>query len=833
MANTANHADRHRGKLVPRFSYFAAAAVLTATAMQVSWAQSIEELTVTARKTEESLQDVPISITAFGAEQLQEMGVTNNEGVALMTVNFSSVSQIGRRLDRPVVRGMSSPSTFGEPNASYFVDGAYISGSISTATIGPVERVEVLRGPQSAQFGRATFSGAVNYVTRKPTNEMTGEVLARAGNNDSVYISGWGSGPIVKDKLMFFGSASFDRYGGEWNNGLQENQAGQSVSFVDPPQQADNTNLGETETKQAMGKLLWNITDSADLTLKLGYVNGDDGHYSQLYVPTDELNCYVPGGDGPTDPQPGDRNYATSPGQICGIIDPKNRSNQLNIPDIREGMTATLNQEPGDGWASPGYNVGATRDQYNALLQYDQDINNWTMTARAAWNQDQLKAAYDLDGTAERPFLGLFHLYEDQLREDTSFELRVATPVENKLRGSLGVYYFDFKETAKQAGNVGLQQGNISEPTIQTTKNAALFGSFDWDILDALTFTTEARYANDTKAIKSPESCDDPDSVYYDPGNPIEHEESTKALTPRFTLRYTGIENAMGYIQAAKGNKPGAFNRAIYSANRDGCQMQQFYNGDGEPELAFVDEENAWTYEIGTKTSWLDNRIVANLSLFYIDWENLTTFETANIKIGNFNVPQSLGVNAGAANVKGLELETMFAITDKLTATVNYGYNDGKYTEYTSANLAQTTGEGLTEDGEVIEGSNNAKGNQVPNSPKHNVVTSLAYNDQFTSTLGWFGRTDYVYESKKYTSGTNFEQIGERKVWNVRAGLEHDIWRLSGYVNNILDEQTPTAIIGFPRLTERTESNSIPNGYALTPMPGRQYGLELVYRFGN
>jgi iron complex outermembrane receptor protein len=809
--------------------------VLTATATQTTMAQSLEELVVTARKTEESLQDVPISITAFGAEQLQEMGVTNNEGVALMTVNFSNISQIGRRLDRPVVRGMSSPATFGEPNASYFVDGAYVSGTISTATIGPVERVEVLRGPQSAQFGRATFSGAINYVTRKPTNELTGELLVRGGNNDSAFVSGWASGPIIKDKLMFFGSLSFDQFGGEWENTLQENQAGQTTLFVDPPQQADSTKTGETDTRQAVGKLLWNITDTADLTFKLGYVKGDDGHYAQLHVGTDELNCYVAGGDGPTDPQPGDRNYTTSPGQYCGVIDPKNRQNILNIPDLEEGMTSTLSQEPGDGWESQGGDVGAQSEQINALLQYDQDINDWMLTARAAWNRNQLDALYDLDGTSERPFVGLFHLFEDQLREDSSAELRIASPIEYKVRGSLGVYYYDFEETARQSGNVGLQQGNLSAPTLQTTKNTAIFGSFDWDLMETLTFTTEARYAKDTKEITSPESCDDPDNKYFDPDNPIQHEESTTALTPRFTLRYSGWDNAMTYVQAAKGNKPGAFNRAIYSANRNGCQMQEFYFGDGEPELAFVDEENAWTYEIGGKTSWFNNRVIANLAVFYIDWDNLTTFETANIQIGSFSVPQSLGINAGKADVKGLELETTFAITDRLIAAFSYGYNDAKYTEYTSSNLADTTGEGLTEDGEFIEGSNNAKGNQVPNSPKHNVVTSLSYNDQFTSTLGWFGRTDFVYESKKYTSGTNFEQIGERKVWNARTGLEHDIWRLSAYVNNILDEQTPTAIIGFPRLTEDTAAPGLvyPNGYALTPMPGRQYGLELLWRFGN
>ena len=88
--------------------------------------------------------------------------------------------------------------------------------------------------------------------------------------------------------------------------------------------------------------------------------------------------------------------------------------------------------------------------------------------------------------------------------------------------------------------------------------------------------------------------------------------------------------------------------------------------------------------------------------------------------------------------------------------------------------------------------------------------------------------------NRQSTSGTNFEEIPERKLWNARVGLEHINWRLALFVNNILDQQTPSAIVGFPRLGEpENEGGTIPNGYALTPTPGIQYGLEAVLRFGN
>lgn len=130
---------------------------------------TIPEIMVTARKREETLQDVPLSVAAFDSAQLQGMGLTSDYDVANFTIGFQTLQQTGRDVDRPIIRGMSNPPTRGEPNASYFIDGMFVAGSIATATTSAVERVEILRGPQSAQFGRATFSGAINYVTKKPT----------------------------------------------------------------------------------------------------------------------------------------------------------------------------------------------------------------------------------------------------------------------------------------------------------------------------------------------------------------------------------------------------------------------------------------------------------------------------------------------------------------------------------------------------------------------------------------------------------------------------------------------------------------------------------------
>jgi len=343
----AKHAPRF-GSAVRRVVLFVAAAgaawLVSGTVGIVS-AQAIEEIIVTARKRAENLQDVPLSIAAFTGEQMRELGIRNNYDVAAFTPNFNTVQRVGRAGDRPVIRGMANPPdpNQGEPNASYFIDGVFVSGTIATATTASMERVEVLRGPQSAQFGRATFSGAVNYITRKPTNDFNGELNARYGTSDEMQLAGWVTGPIIRDRLLFLLSASHEQYGGQWNNNLQPDSAfvnGGSADFVFDGQntEGDATDLGEEETNDLLAKLTWTPAESAEINLKFGYTEGDDALYPTNVLPNAvsdfaNLNCYIP--DDPAEPW-----YETSNGEFCGKFTEDGTENRTNLPDLRKGLFA-------------------------------------------------------------------------------------------------------------------------------------------------------------------------------------------------------------------------------------------------------------------------------------------------------------------------------------------------------------------------------------------------------------------------------------------------------------------------------------------------------------
>jgi len=526
-----------------------------------------EEILVTARKREESLQTVPLSIAALTSEQLQGRGLNSDYDIANFTVGFRTLAQTGRDYDRPTIRGMSAPVTRGEPNASYFIDGTFVSGSISTATTSAVERVEVLRGPQSAQFGRATFAGAINYVTRKPTDTFQGELNTRAGTHDDYNVGGWLSGPLAGDSLYFVLSANWNRYGGQWHNQLAPGQAAYdpdtrlplSTFLRDAPDEGDYSRLGSEETTDVLGKLVWRPGENSEVSLKYSYTRGEDGHFPSLIAT--ELNCYVP--------VPGSENepwYATSTGYYCGEWNAAGRVNRMNLPDMREGVTyilANIQPNPADFVALPT-EPGTFRDQNRLLLEYVQDVRGFTVTSRASWSGDDFQQAFDLDHTETRAVWGLFHFDLRRDIEDYSGEIRIDTPADRPLRGALGVYWYEQDRTNRQRSFVGpavvfgfgATTTDFPPATFLDLSNQAVYGSLDWDLTERWTLTLEGRYAEDSKELSG--------GALGGSGLPSAVKLDFDSFTPRTTLRFRPTDDLTLYALFAKGNKPGEFNTEFF-----------------------------------------------------------------------------------------------------------------------------------------------------------------------------------------------------------------------------------------------------------------------------
>lgn len=832
-----------------------------------AFSQMPDEIVVTARKKAESLQEVPLSVTAFTADQLQAQGIRNNYELADFTVNFSTQQQLGRRDDRPVIRGMTAPATRGEPNASYFIDGAFVSGSISTAMLGTVERVEVLRGPQSAQFGRATFSGAVNYVTRKPSDFFEAQISSRAGTHDDYQIGGWASGPIIDDKLAYLISANWESFGGEWHNQLEpEGMPGGAIGgtlFTSRPTQGDYSRLGETQTQEVTGKLLFTPTDTAELTFKYTYSEGDDGHFAA--VKGQDLNCFLPDAmgdplvDGPGSPLWNASIAAGRGGAFCGTLDPSGQPIRHNLPDLREGVVSVNLLGVGD-WAAQGAKPGTRRQQNRFLVQYDQALGEWDMIARVAYNDDEFDQVLDLDRLEGRVpvvpvFLtGLFHVNSQVESEDSSAELRFSSPQDGSLRGEFGVYYYRADRSERQRHFPGPGLAQLSTPREVETTNSAVYGVLNYDLSDTLTLDVEARYAKDEKDLVA---------FIADPvTNMVNVNRTTlglsfKSLTPRFTLTYKPTDETTFYGLMAKGTKPGDFNVAYFAGpslptnpaiggpitGPDDPRCFQLGLSLGTDDAvacnkAIVSEEKAWTYEVGAKATWLNRRITTNIALFYIDWKNQGQFETAEtwrsggIPGASISQQDTIVVNAGKSRSKGLELETNFLVNDNLMLVANYGFVDAEYLQFNSSLYASITG---------IDdpfGAGNVAGNQLSNNPKHSFILGAVLNKQLTGSMEAFSRIDFAYESPRMVDETNLLKLSRRQLLNWRAGVEADRWKVTAYVTNLLDDDTPTAASNFVNFLEELD-NSTPlspvneNLWTMNPNRGRNWGIELLFRFGG
>lgn len=836
----------------------AGSAICAALLLPVPAPAQIQEIIVTARKKEESLQDVPISVTAFGEEQLKGLGLQSDSDVADFTVNFNTLSQVGRDLDRPVIRGMAAPPSRGEANAGYFIDGIYVSGSIATATTSAVERVEILRGPQATQFGRATFAGAINYVTKKPTDVLEGQITSRAGTSDDYQVGGWFSGPIVEDSLYFLASASWNKYGGQWRNNLQQDQAfGQPTAYnpVNPPQQADSSRLGNEETQDYLLKLVWRPWEGGQLDVKYGYTEADDGTFASFVAPPgnpivdvgaedprngladvhggpvgiyNTLNCWLPPGGGylpaftPGDPlAPGQEPwFRTSGGEVCGELKIQGWDNRANLPDFTSGVaTGVRSVSPVD--------PGLRKNQNRYFLEFSQDLSDWQLTARYGRNTEDFDNVFDLDHTETRAVFGLFGFEIDRESEDWSGELRLASPADQAVRGEVGAYYFDRERTSNQRSFMGpavyFNTGPEWSPrrSALDVTNVAYFGSVSWDLGEQWTLDLEGRYASEEVAYAGGNGCATTDTYYN--------------FTPRVSLTFKPTDELRFYAQASNGDKPGDVNSEYFRGDvrKDFCEATLANSSD-----ATVKPEEQWTYEVGMKSQWLDNRLQANVAVFVIDWSDQSIFQVQNFATYDFFVDgvdnplvTTILRNVGDSRNVGGELETLFSVTDELTLVANYGYTHAKFRKGHDSNL-----ESLTGDGDV-------KGKWIPSAPEHNFVIGAVLVKPLSEVTTFNFRTDLAYESKRYINPANFAWIGERVLVNLRTGVTTGPWDVTFYVRNLMDDDTPTAALSFvnfgygaiapgPDGVYGNDNDIYPNMYSLNPQRGRDYGLEVSYRFG-
>lgn len=236
----------------------AAAAIVPLTPAAAQEGESVkdnalEEVVVTARKVEERLLDVPVSITAFTAVEIERAGIRDLNDLAALTPGLTFSNVFGELLPTPVIRGVAPTDINGENNAAIFVDGVFISGreGLNFSQL-DLERIEVVKGPQAALYGRNAFSGAINYVTARPTDEFKGKAEATLGSDDQRSASVALSGPLLEGTLKGRLAVLWDDFDGTYDNRI-----------------AGGPDIGGHEYKTAQAALYFTPTEMFDALLSV------------------------------------------------------------------------------------------------------------------------------------------------------------------------------------------------------------------------------------------------------------------------------------------------------------------------------------------------------------------------------------------------------------------------------------------------------------------------------------------------------------------------------------------------------------------------------------
>ena len=249
----------------------ATAAIPGQAQAQVSNASAVpdlEEIVVTARRREESLVDVPVSVTVMNSDFIERNNILDTHGLYAETPGVDYLEIGGRINARTTIRGVT-PASQGalRQKSTVLVDGVPIVGSNGSIQFVDLERVEVLRGPQSAAFGRATFAGAINYVTRDPGDELSGKFQATYSDQNRAILGASFDGPIT-ETLGF----TLDVF--------EEDFDGPDGWIT-----TDGYKVGATNTQHFSAKLKFTPNDFFDMELTASYTEQDDGKVADYKIP--------------------------------------------------------------------------------------------------------------------------------------------------------------------------------------------------------------------------------------------------------------------------------------------------------------------------------------------------------------------------------------------------------------------------------------------------------------------------------------------------------------------------------------------------------------------
>ncbi len=569
-------------------------------------AQEYDSITVTAQKREQSVIDVPISMSVFGAEELKEIGASSLDDLASRTPNFEYTRSSDLKLKPATIRGVAGGVSGGEDQAvGVYLDEVYLgTAAAAQFELFDMERVEVLRGPQGTLFGRNTTGGAVSFTTRKPDDDPRAQVTADLGNYNMKRVQALANMPIIEGKLAAkISGAYYDR------GGLTE-----------------NVHLGERTNAESgwslRGQVRFTPSEDIDINLSADYREADRQPTREIVLDNFLFDAGIPGLD------------FTSDG------DPKNFSVSIEGDSV----------ETMEAWGVAAHAViGLGPVELTSITSYRahdyfQEVDT---------DMSPIKWTYDGDPEQQEQF---------------SQELRLASTGDARLNWIAGVYYFhqytDNQSFVRLGEDILAFLGAPTSPDLFARGNGIvsadsiagyLHGEFK--ATQRLRLTVGARVSHDSKSIDY-EQTDESGGVVGAVA-PYSREASWTEFTGDATISYDLADATMAYVKAARGYKAGGFNDGLGSPNNPSFDPEYVLSYEGGLKTVLA-ENRLWINVAAFYMKWDDIQIAG---FGTVDRGGTPTF---GVFTGNFGKARSIGAEMDfhARPVEGLELFGAAAVLD-------------------------------------------------------------------------------------------------------------------------------------------------------------------------
>lgn len=667
------------------------------------------EVLVTAQKRPEDPQNVPISLTVLSQEELEDAQVNSLRDVAANTPNFFTTTG-DRAFNFYSIRGLGNSNVLVRDTASFYIDDVPYDNihQFFPGELFDLERVEVLRGPQSTLYGRNSQAGAINIISRPPTEELEFQTSALYGNYNQHQVQLSLSDSLIPDTLGFRFAGIYSARDGFTENTFLDNDANDQSGL------AGRFNLLWTPSEAWSGSL--NVTGSSDR---------DE---APVYVPIDQDDPFEVARD------------------ENGSVDLSTGTQSLRIAYEGSAMRFT------------SITAHSSTD-YEYIADGDDTIENLglfvTQLNQNIWSQE-FRLQSPEDAERFRWLVGAYYQSRDfDIEEDTEYTLEGATEFGLLIAGTDSV---------------------VSE-YYQTTY--AGFAQVDFQPIEPLTLTAGLRYEywQDQLDREAVFAAVDGTETPFGLSNlaPLDDSDvDADAWLPRFAVSYRVNPNLLVYGTIARGYRPGTQN----------------YRADDQATLE-IDPEESWNYEIGLKTSWLDDRLTVNLAAFYND---LTNYQV--ILPG----PDTLyrDITNGQARVLGAELEIKATPLDGFDIIAGFGYADAEFTDYTNPYTNEEF-----------------DGNRLLFAPEYTYNLAL----QYRTPGGFFGRVELQGLGTIFFDEANEVEQDPFALVNVRLGYEFETVGVYLFANNLFDTEYVT--VAFP------SADQILAGYG----DRRTFGVQFQTRF--